>query len=171
MALRVTREEVWAGEMPDRAGSLARALEALAGAGTSLDCVIARRRPENPGTGVVFVSPVKGKAAQEAARDAGLKPAPQIATLRVEGPDRPGLGSRLTRAIADAGVNVRGVSAMVIGNRFVAYVGLDSAEDLARATRAIKSVDAARPARRAAAGKSTRPARRARSTRAVRAAR
>lgn len=171
MALRVSREEVWAGEMPDQPGGLARALEALAGAGASLDCVIARRRPEDPGAGMVFVTPVKGKAAQEAARDAGLKPAAQIATLRVEGPDRPGLGSRLTRAIADAGVNVRGVSAMVIGNRFVAYVGLDSPDDLARATRAVKSVEASGPARRTATAKSARPARRRRAARASRAAR
>jgi predicted amino acid-binding ACT domain protein len=120
---------------------------------------------------VVFLTPVKGRAAQEAARDAGLKPATQIATLRVEGPDRPGLGSRLSRAIADAGVNVRGVSAMVIGNRFVAYVGLDSPDDLARATRALKSVDAARPARRTGATKASRPARRPRASRAMRATR
>ena len=51
-----------------------------------------------------------------------------------------GLGSRIARAIADAGVNVRGVSAAVVGNKFVAYFGFDSADDAAKAAKAIKSV-------------------------------
>src|SRR3954471_24592850 len=117
MAIRVTKEEVWAGDLPDRSGGLAAVLEALGGAGASIDCVIARRRPDRPGSGVVFVTPVKGNKVQQAARAAGLGPAADLATVRVEGPDRPGLGGRLTRAVADAGVSMRGLTAAVLGGK------------------------------------------------------
>jgi hypothetical protein len=144
MALKISKVDVWAGEMADQPGGLARVLEGLARAGGSLDCVIARRQPERPGTGVVFVSPVKGKRAPDAARGAGLNQAADIATLRVEGPDKPGLGGRLSRAVADAGVNMRGLSAMVLGGKFVAYIGFDSDSDADRAAAAMKNVDGKR---------------------------
>jgi hypothetical protein len=141
MALKITKEDVWAGEMPDAPGGLARLLDALAGAGASVECVIGRRQPDKPGKGVLFVSPVKGKKAQAAAKSAGMSPAAHIGTLRVEGNDKPGLGAKLSRAIAGAGINVRGVSAAVIGNKFVAYFGFDGAGDATKAAKAMKSVD------------------------------
>jgi predicted amino acid-binding ACT domain protein len=76
--------------------------------------------------------------------------AASMGTLRVEGTDRPGLGSKITRAIADAGVNVRGVSAAVIGNKFVAYIGLDSDADATTAAKALKSVNAGGAAKKPA---------------------
>jgi hypothetical protein len=141
MALKVTKVEVWAGEMQDQPGELARLLEAVASAKGSVECVIARRQPDKPGSGVAFISPVKGKKVQEAARAAGVVPAMSIATLRVEGGDKPGLGAKIVRAIADANVNMRGVSAAVIGNKFVAYFGFDNADDAAKAAKALKSVN------------------------------
>jgi len=156
MALKVTQVEVWAGSIEDRPGELARVLEALAEAGANLECVIARREPAQPGKGQVFVCPLRGKRAQEAAKSVGMSPATDMGTLRVEGPDKPGLGGRLARAIADAGINLRGVSAAVIGGRFVAYFGFDSSEDAKRAASALKAVDAAR---RRPAARAKRPAR------------
>jgi hypothetical protein len=141
MALKVTKVDVWAGEMQDQPGGLAQMLEALASARASVDCVIARRQPDRPGFGVAFITPVKGKKAQDSARAAGVSPAQGIATLRVEGSDKPGLGAKIVRAIADANVNLRGVSAAVIGNKFVAYFGFDSADDAAKAAKALKSVN------------------------------
>jgi predicted amino acid-binding ACT domain protein len=107
-----------------------------------VDCVIARRQPDKPGSGIAFMSPVKGKKVQDAARSAGIVPAMSISTLRVEGSDKPGLGAKILRAIADVGVNLRGVSAAVVGNKFVAYFGFDNGDDAAKAAKAIKSVDA-----------------------------
>ena len=158
MAMRVTKEDVWAGDLSDIPGGLARVLEALGGARASLDCVIARRRPDRPGSGVVFLTPVNGAKVQQAAREAGLSPAADVATLRVEGADKPGLGGRVARAVADAGVNLRGLSAAVLGTKFVAYLGFDSQADADKAMQAIKSLDAARPtakarAKRPAAGR------------------
>ena len=143
MALQIKTVDVWAGEMQDQSGALARVLEALAAGGADVDCVIGRRQPDRPGSGVVFVSPVSGKRAQTAARAAGISPANDIGTLRVEGANKQGLGGRITRAIADAGLNLRGVSAATIGNKFVAYFGFDSAADAARAAAVLKSFDKA----------------------------
>ncbi|MGH7180266.1 MAG: amino acid-binding protein [Tepidisphaeraceae bacterium] len=139
MALSVTKSDVWAGEMMDRPGELNRVLDALARGGVKLECCIARRSPDKPGMGTVFVTPVKGKKAQEAARMCGLSPGANLATLRLEGPDKPGAGAMLSRAVADAGINVRGCSAAVIGSKYVAYVGFDNAGDADRAMKAIKS--------------------------------
>src|SRR4051812_33437700 len=91
MPLNVSAQIVWAGDIPDQAGGLADKLDALAKAGANLEFVIARRRPEEPGKGVVFVSPVKGKKAEDAAASSGLSKAMDVPTLRVEGTDQPGI--------------------------------------------------------------------------------
>ena len=75
----------------------------------------------------MFLTPVKGAATREAAQSGSLAPAKNIATLKVEWDDEAGLGGRISTAIADAGINLRGVSAAVIDKRFVAYFGFDSA--------------------------------------------
>ncbi len=144
MALDVTKVDVWATEISDQPGGLATALSAIAAAGGDLQAVIARRQPDKAGTGVVFLSPVKGKSVQTAARQAGLSPASNIATLRVEGPNRAGTGHRILKAIGDASVNVRGVSAVVVGNKFAAYIGFDNAADANAAAKAIKAADKAK---------------------------
>jgi len=137
MNLEINKVDVWAGEINDRPGGLAQALALLADAEVDLECVIARRDGE--GKGSLFVTPIKGARAQKAAQSAGLKRAEDVATLKVEGTDAPGLGHRITQSIADAGINMRGVSAAVIGRKFVAYLGFDSAEDATKAQRALKS--------------------------------
>ena len=95
----------------------------MAQSGASVECVIARRQEDKPGTGVVFVSPIKGKKAIDAAKRAGLQPAGKLGTLRIEAPDKPGLGAEIYRyTIADAGINLRGISAAVIGNKSIVYL-------------------------------------------------
>ena len=148
MPVRITKVDVWAAALEDQPGGLARVLEALAGAGSRLECCIARRQPDQPGSGVAFVTPVRGARAEEAARGAGMSPAADVATLRVQGPDAPGMGARLTRAVQRAGVNMRGLSAAVLGGQFVAYFGFDSQSDADRAAEAMRSVATA-PARTA----------------------
>src|SRR5438046_23784 len=123
MPLKVSAQIVWAGDIPDAPGGLAEKLGALAESGANLEFVIARRRPEEPGKGVVFVSPVQGKRAEDAATSSGLRKAIDVPTLRIEGPDEPGIGERMLRAIAELGINLRGVSAAAIGGNFVTYIG------------------------------------------------
>jgi hypothetical protein len=143
MALSVTKTQVWAGDLQDIPGGLADVLGGLAGSGADLEFVIARRDPAHPGQGQVFISPIKGKRAEAAAQSAGLDRADSVPTLRVEGPDKPGLGNRMARAMADEGINVRGFSAAVIGNKFVAYIGFDNPADADRAAKALKRVNGA----------------------------
>jgi hypothetical protein len=89
---------------------------------------------------VVFVSPVKGKKVVAAANSVGLQPATNVTTLRVEAPDKPGLGAKMCAAMGDAGINLRGVSAAVIGNKSVVYFGFDTAEDASNATKVLKKI-------------------------------
>ena len=139
MALDVTQVEVWAATIEDRPGGLAEKLDALAAAGANLGFVIARRTPEGPGDGVVFVTPIAGDAA-EAAKAAGFAVAASLRSLRVEASDEAGLGARITGAVAAAGVNLRGISAAAIGDRCVCYLAFDSPEDSAKAEDTLKSL-------------------------------
>ncbi len=145
MNLTVTKVDVWAAHIEDKPGSLAKLLGALAGAGASLECVIARRDPSKTGKGVAFLTPVQGANVRKAAKAEGLVPAEKLATLKVEGNDAPGLGFRITSAIADAGVNLRGASGTVVGRKFVVYLGFDGNTDAAKAARALKALGSTKP--------------------------
>jgi hypothetical protein len=140
MSLTVTKINVWAAEIEDQPGGLAKLLGALSGAGADLECVIARRDPSKAGKGVVFLTPVEGTNVRKAAKAEGLGPAEKLATLKVEGYDAPGLGFRITSAIADSGINLRGVSGAVVGRKFVIYLGFDGNADANKAARALKAL-------------------------------
>jgi hypothetical protein len=138
MAYALNKVEVWAGEIADRPGGLSAMMEALSNAGATLDFVVSRRAPDRPGTGVVFLTPVKGVKQKNAARAAGLNTTDSLHSVRIEGPDRPGLGAKMTRALADAGINLRGVSAAALGRRAVTYLAFDNAADADNAIRTLK---------------------------------
>ena len=140
MALKVTRIDMWTTSVSDRAGGAADKLEALAKAGANLEMVFGRRTPESPGQGILFVSPVKGAKATKAAMDAGITKSDTIHAVRIEGGDKPGLGAKITRALGNAGVSFRGLTAIASGKKFISYVALDSADDAARAVAALKKV-------------------------------
>lgn len=138
MSYKVSKIQVYAGDIMNRPGMLARVLEALAAAGANLEFVIARRVTEN--TSRVFVAPLNNAKVLRAAADVGLSRAAAMHALRIEGPDRPGLGARITRAIADAGVNIRGLSAASPGKRNVCYIAFAKADELTRAMSALKKL-------------------------------
>lgn len=129
MDLLVEREDVWAASVDDKPGALAAKLSALDDAGADLGFIIVRRAPEKPGTGVAFVTPLRGDREVRAATAAGFAVTSSLHSVRVEGPDEPGVAATLAKAVGDAGINVRGFSGAVLGTRFVAHVGVDSAED------------------------------------------
>jgi hypothetical protein len=137
---RVTRVDVWAATIKDRPGGLAGKLAALADAGANLEFVIARRAPEKPGTGVVFVTPITGAAQLRAAKLAGFVKSRSLHSVRVEGPDKPGLGAKLTKALAKAGINLRGLSAAALGKRFICHLAFQTAGDAAKAMRVLKKL-------------------------------
>lgn len=138
MAYTVRKVEVWAGDFLNRPGVLARVLEALTAAGAELEFLVGRRVTER--TSRVYVAPLRGRRQQQAARDVGLVPAPGLNAVRVEGPDRAGLGAELTRAIAAGEINIRGVSAASLGRKAVFYLGFKTAAEADGAVRAVRKM-------------------------------
>jgi hypothetical protein len=139
MALKATKAEVWVATIEDRAGGAADKLEALAKGRANLEMLLARRT-ETPGQGVMFVTPIKGAKAVKASQEAGFNRPENIHSVRIEGGDKPGLGAQIARTLGQAGINLRGVSAVAIGKKFISYVALDSADDAARAIAALKKL-------------------------------
>ena len=142
MAERVKKIMLWRRDVDDRAGSLARVLEPLAGGGTSLQVVMGYRYPGQGGRAAIEVSPVVGRKATVAAQGAGLAPAP-IPTLLVQGDDQPGLGYALAEAMAAAGINLNFLVAQVVDGRYSAIFGFDSDAEADMASGLIKKAASA----------------------------
>jgi hypothetical protein len=140
MALKVARVETWAAPLEDKPGGLAEKLSALADAGVNLEFVIARRASDKPGTGVVFVTPIKGAAAGRKAEQAGFDKTERIHTLRIEGADKKGEVARIARTLAEQGLNLLGLSATAINKKFVAHIAFDSSADAAKAVRTLRGL-------------------------------
>ena len=133
MNLLVENADVWAASIPDRPGGLAEVLAILRDAGADLQFVIARRAPEEVGRGVVFLTPLQSDREIEAASLVGFSVTSRLHSVRVMGPDRPGILAEITAKIGDAGINLRGLSACVSGSQFVAYIAVDAREEADRA--------------------------------------
>jgi hypothetical protein len=140
MKLNVSRADVWAATIDDRPGGLAGKLSSLAEAGADLEFMIGRRTPERSGKGVVYVTPLKGARQVKAAQSAGFQKTKQLHSIRIEGADKKGVGAKLTQALADAGINLRGISAAALGNKFVTHLALDSAADATKAVGVLKKL-------------------------------
>jgi len=138
MELNVERVDVWAAGISDKTGSLAHLLAGLRDAGADLDFIIARRAPEKPGTGVVFVCPLRGDREISAAAELGFNVTNSMHSVCIQGESRPGVAAALTEKLAGEGINLRGFSAAVIGTRFIIYIALDNEEDAARAVDILK---------------------------------
>lgn len=133
------REDVWVAGLEDKPRALADKLAALAEAGADIGFIIARRSPEKPGTGVVFVTPLRGDREIEAATEEGFAATSHLHSVRVEGADEPGVAAKITDAIGRAGLNLRGFSGAVIGTRFVLHLAFDSAEEAAKSLTVLQS--------------------------------
>lgn len=125
--------EVWATSIEDKPGSLANVLTGLREAGADLNFILARRAPEAFGKAEVFVTPLQGDVELGAAATLGFNLTARVHAVRVEGPNQVGIAATLAAQLAAAGLNLRGFSAAVLGTRFILYIGLDSAEDAAKA--------------------------------------
>jgi len=140
MAIKASRHDVWMAVIDDRAGGAAEKLEALSRAGADLEVVFARRTPEVPGQGVLFASPIEGAKVTRAAQEAGFKRSETIHGVRIEGGDKPGLGAKIARTLAESGISFRGMNGMAIGKNFLSFVALDSAEDAAKAVKVLRKI-------------------------------
>jgi hypothetical protein len=137
--LKVTKVDVWATGLQDKPGSLAKKLDALAQGGANLQFVISRRLDQG-GRGVVFVTPIQGAKQVRAARAAGFKKTTTMHSVRVQAASRKGALARITRALASAGINLRGCSGAAIGGEGVAHFAFDSRSDATKAMRILKAM-------------------------------
>ena|SRR5258706_10727427 len=126
---KVEKIDIWTVEMEDKPGATAGLFKGLAEAGADLQFVIARRQPEKPGKGILFVSPIKGGKVEEVARRAGFALRADVVGVRVEGSNEPGLSYKLTQALGSAGLNLRALLGNAIGKEGVVVIAFDNAAD------------------------------------------
>jgi prephenate dehydratase len=138
--MKSSRVDTWVATVPDRAGALAAKLKALAASGANLELIIARRAGDESGKSLVFVTPLKGAKEVGAAGGAGFTKSGSLHTLRAEGPDKPGAAGRVTAALADHGLNLRGFSAAAIGKKFICYIALDKEGEAVKAARVLRDL-------------------------------
>ena len=138
--MKVQRVDTWAAAIEDKPGALAAKLAALSAGGVNLEFVIARRAPDKPGTGVVFVTPIKGPKQSSAAGAAGFAKTRSLHTIMLEGVNKRGQGARLVQALSDEGLNLRGLSAAAIGNKFVCHIAVDTEADASKAVRILRGL-------------------------------
>ena len=110
MELFAERVDVWAAPIQDKPGGLADVLGILREAGVDLKFIIARRAPDQPGKGVLFVTPLQSDGEIRAAAQIGFNVTHTLYSVRVLGRDRPGIAAELTQKLADASINLRGFS-------------------------------------------------------------
>jgi hypothetical protein len=139
MELSVERVDVWAATIEDKPGGLAQVLSALRDAGADLQFVVARRTAEASGQGVVFVAPLQGDREINAAKQVGFNLTPSLHSVRVMGLDQLGIVAQLSQMLADGEINLRGVSAAVLGTQFIAYLAVDSLDDADKAMAILQS--------------------------------
>ena len=129
MELIVNTVDVWAADIQDTPGALADKLTQLADAKADLDFIISRRQPDTPERGVVFVAPLRGDEQIEVATEVGFNISPALHSVRIEGANEAGIAARITQILGEAGINLRGLSAAIIGERFIIYLALDTRGD------------------------------------------
>jgi hypothetical protein len=142
MPLAVRKITLWRGKIPHRPGALAEVLEPVAARGANLEILMGYREPGSLDA-VVELWPVSGRKMSETVEGAGLAPS-AIPTLLVNGPNRPGLGHTIARALAENGINVAFLVAQAVGRRYSAVFGFESDVDASRAAKVVRAAAALR---------------------------
>lgn len=137
MPVTVKKIVLWRKEVTNKPGELAGAIEPLAKAGADLQVVMGYRQPGTRDIAAIEICPISGRKLVAAATGAGLS-ASSISALLVEGDNRPGLGFAISQALAAAGINIAFFMAQVLGRKYSAVVGLETAEDATRAAALIR---------------------------------
>jgi hypothetical protein len=136
---KIAKVDVWAAGLQDKPGALAKKLDVLAQGGANLQFVVSRRMDKG-GRGVVFVTPIQGSKQVRAAKAAGFRKTPTLHSVRVQAASRRGALARITEAMADAGINLRGCSGAALGGDGVVYFAFDSRSDANKAMRVLKKL-------------------------------
>ena len=133
MAYTISKVDVWAADIANRAGTLAGVYRIHVG----FRCharIHDRTESERPHVTCVHRADQRCQALSEPPGRPGCNRAKGMHSLRIEGPDRRGLGAKITRAVAEKGINLRGASAAAIGKRAVFHIAVESEKDLKSAT-------------------------------------
>ncbi len=139
MPYTIARANVWAAELEDHPGALGDTLAILHRAGANPEFVILRPSAPMSSIGVLFVAPLVGPQEAAAAAAAGLRQSESMYSLRITGPDYPGLLAELTRALGHAGINIHGASAASIEGHCVIYLRFECEADVPRAEQVLRS--------------------------------
>ena len=140
MIMNIKKVDLWTAHLADRPGAMATKLAILAEAGANLEYLHARRTPEIFGKGLLSVWPLKGAKQLRAAEEAGFTRSHGPVVLRLESPDRPGLGAQVGHALSEAGINVRGFTVMDIMKKGLSYLTLDNQKDAEKAVRILRKL-------------------------------
>ena len=143
MAVTVKKATLWRREVDNNPGVLAQTQSPLADAGADLQVVMGYRLPGDQNRGAIEVFPITGKRATVAAELVGLTRS-TIATLLVEGDNKPGLGHAIAEAVSQAGINLSFVMAQVVGRKYSALFGFENEADATKAATLIKKATPAK---------------------------
>lgn len=143
MPVSIKNIVLWRKEIENKPAVLAGVLQPLAAARADLQVVMGYRYPGNTAMAALELYPVAGKKPLAAARAAGLAAA-EIPALLVQGDNKPGLGHVIAEAIAGAGINMEFLVAQVIGRKYSAVIGFETADDARKASGLIKRAAAKR---------------------------
>ena len=146
MAVSIRKVTLWRTQVDHRPGALADLLEPLAAAGADLQIVMGYRIPGQKERAVIEVAPITQRALARVAEAGGLRPG-GAPTLLVLGDNRPGLATRIARALAESGVNIAFLVAQVVGRRYSAVFGFETEPDLDKAADRIRAAVTARARR------------------------
>ena len=146
MAVSIRKITLWRTEVEHRPGALAELLEPLAAAGADLQTVMGYRIPGQKARAVIEVAPVSNRKVARAAESRGLAPG-HAPTLLVLGDNRPGLATRIARALSESGVNIAFLVAQVVGRRYSAVFGFENEADLDKASDRVRAAVTSRARR------------------------
>jgi ACT domain len=138
--LTASKVDVWTTTVKDGPHALSDKIEQLAMAGADLEFVVSRHIHEAPGHSVIFLTPLLGEKQLKAAERFDFKKSGHLHSVRVVGPDEPGLSYRITSALAGLGIPLRGISAARIDTQFAMYLSFDSEADADRAAACLNHI-------------------------------
>jgi hypothetical protein len=143
MSFKMDRVHVWSGEVDDKPGGVAGKLSFLAQAGANLEYIFTKRLADQPGKGILYVTPVTGPTQVSASRAAGLAETNHPVVYRISGDNKAGLAHRLTQSWAIAGISFQGLTMAVLGERFIGYAAFDTVNDANAAAQILADLGAA----------------------------
>ncbi|GEM_PF-275916 len=143
MAVKVKKAVLWKRDLQNRPGTLAESLKPFADSKSNLQVVMGYAYPGDRTRSALEIYPVESAKATEAARSVGLEPMTHTECLLVEGDDKVGLGYQMSKELADAGVNISFAIIQVVGGKFLAIMGFESAADADKAVPILKKVGGA----------------------------